>query len=107
MRGMKFWGGGTVRILLDHLRDEAKAHPLGSGHGMQWETSLVMAIRSDWVDPPRARRIRENKLPSQLKKQPQERLDYIATDANAELGNRALNLAAQRAAKLATDMLKP
>jgi len=106
MRGMKFWGGGTVSILSDHMRDEAKTHPLGSGHGMMWETSLVMALRSDWVDLPRARRIRENKLPSQLKKQPQERLDYIATHANAELGNRALNLAAERAAKLARDMLQ-
>jgi len=66
----------------------------------------VMALRPDWVDLPRARRIRENKLPSQLKNQPQERLDYIAAHANAELGNRALNLAAERAAKLARDMLQ-
>ncbi len=106
LRGMKFWGGGTCRILADHMAAEAKAHPLGAGHGMQWETSLVMALRKDWVDAPRARRIKENKLPSQLKKQAQERLDYIATDANAELGNRALNLAAERAAQLATDMLR-
>lgn len=103
---MKFWGGGTVRILRDHMSEEAKLHPLGTGHGMMWETSLVMAMHADWVDLPRARRIKQNKLPSQLKKQAQERLDYIATNANAELGNRALCLAAQRAAKLARDMLR-
>jgi creatinine amidohydrolase/Fe(II)-dependent formamide hydrolase-like protein len=101
---MKFWGGGTVSILRDHLEDEAKKSPLGTGHGMMWETSLVMAIRPDWVDLPRARRIKESPLPSQLKDQPQEKLDFIAT-ANAELGNRAINLAAERAAKLAREML--
>ena len=102
---MKFWGGGTVSILRDHLQEEAKKNPLAMGHGMMWETSLVMAIRLDWVDLPRARRIKENALPSQLKKQTPERLEFITT-ANAEYGNRVLNLAAQRAAKLAQDMLR-
>lgn len=103
---MKFWGGGTVSILRDHLKEQAKEDPLGTGHGMKWETSIVMALHPEWVDLPRAKRIKDHALPSQLKKQSQERMDHIAT-ANAELGNRVLNLAAERAAKLAQDMLKP
>jgi creatinine amidohydrolase/Fe(II)-dependent formamide hydrolase-like protein len=102
---MKFWGGGTVSILRDHLKEQAKEDPLGTGHGMKWETSIVMALHPEWVDLPRAKRIKNHALPSQLKKQPQERMDHIAT-ANAELGNRILNLAAERAAKLAQEMLK-
>ena len=103
---MKFWGGGTGSILRDHLKEQAKEDPLGTGHGMKWETSIVMALHPEWVDLPRAKRIKDYERPSQLKKQSQERIDHIAT-ANAELGNRILNLAAERAAKLAQDMLKP
>ena len=101
---MKFWGGGTVSILRDHLQDEAKRDPLSTGHGTMWETSLVMAIRPDWVDLPRAQRIVENPLPSQLKKNPKEKLAYIAK-ANAEYGNREIKLAVERTAKLARDLL--
>jgi len=103
---MKFWGGGVGSILRDHLKEQAKQDPLGMGHGMKWETSIVMALHPEWVDLPRAKRIKEHALPSQLKNQSQERIDHIAT-ANAELGNRILNLAAERTAKLAQEMLKP
>ncbi len=102
---MRFWGGNKGAILKDVLQEEVKKNPLIAGHGMMWETSVVMAMHPDWVDLPRARRIRESELPSQLKKQTQERLDCIAT-ANAEFGNRLLNLAAERVAKLAEDMLQ-
>jgi len=44
-------------------------------------------------------------LPSQLKNQPQPKFDHIA-NANAGLGNRVLNLAAERTARLAQEMLK-
>jgi len=102
---MKFWGGGTVTILHDFLEEEAKKNSLILGHGTMWETSLVMAMWPDGVDLPRARRIKESPLPSQLKDLPKEKLDCIAS-ANAEMGNRLLNLAAQRMAKLAQEMLK-
>jgi hypothetical protein len=103
--GMKFWGGGTTSILRDHLKEVAKEHPLGMSHGMMWETSLVMALHPEWVDLPRAKRIKDYPRPSQLSKQPQKNLDDIA-NANAELGNRELNLAAERAARLAREMLQ-
>lgn len=101
---MRFWGGGTVRILRDHLSELAKEDPLGTGHGMKWETSIVMALHPEWVDLPRAKRIHDHSLPSQLKDQAPERIDHIAT-ANAALGNRELDLAAERAAKLARELL--
>lgn len=103
---MKFWGGGTVSILRDMLPQIEKEHPHSGGHGMMWETSAVVAMRPDCVDLPRAQRIEENPLDSQLKKQPKARIDCIAK-ANAELGNRILNEAAKRAAKLAQEMLSP
>jgi len=102
--GMKFWGGGTVRLLREALAAEVEKDPMISGHGMMWETSLVMAFRPDWVDLERARRIEENFLPSQLKGQPAEKIARIAA-ANPEFGNRMLDLAAEQMAKLAQEML--
>jgi creatinine amidohydrolase/Fe(II)-dependent formamide hydrolase-like protein len=101
---MRFWGGGTCSILRDVMAAETKKNPASSGHGMMWETSLVMAMHPDWVDLPRAQRIQKYPLDSQLKGQPQKAIDCIAT-ANAELGNRMLDTAAQRAANLAKGML--
>jgi creatinine amidohydrolase/Fe(II)-dependent formamide hydrolase-like protein len=101
---MKFWGGGTIRLLREALAAETQKDPTISGHGMMWETSLVMAFRPDWVDLERAQRINENPLPSQLKGQSAERMARIA-DANSEFGNRMLNLAAEQMAKLAQEML--
>ncbi|MGQ9556256.1 MAG: creatininase family protein [Anaerolineae bacterium] len=101
---MRLWGGGLVSILQDVLEEGERQEPGSMGHGMLWETSLLMAIREDWVDPPRARRIAESPLPSQLKGQPAERLARIEM-ASAEYGDRMLDLAAERLAKLAMDML--
>ena len=101
---MKFWGGGTVRLLRDVLAVESEKDPTISGHGMMWETSLVMAFRPDWVDLSRAQRINENPLPSQLKGQSAEKLARIAS-ADPEFGNRLLDIAAKRMAKLAREML--
>lgn len=101
---MRFWGGGTVTILHDFLQEEQKKNSLILGHGTMWETSLVMAVRTDWVDLERVKRIKQGPLPSQLKDLPQPKLDAIAA-ANPELGNRLLDLAAQRLADLARKML--
>lgn len=101
---MKFWGGGVLDLVRDWLQGEAKREPLAMGHGMMWETSLMMAIHPDWIDLPRAQRIKDGPLLSQLSKQPQPAIDYIAK-ANAEYGNRAITLAAQKAAELARGLL--
>lgn len=101
---MAFWGGGTVRLLQDVIDAEQEKDPLIGGHGMMWETSLVTAVRADWVDLPRAQRIKEHTLPSQLKKQPAEKIARIAS-AHPEFGNRLLDTAAERLAKLAQEML--
>lgn len=102
---MRFWGGGTIRILRDVLADVVKKEPLSRGHGMMWETSMALAIRQDWVDLPRAARIKSSPLPSQLKPQSDEAIAYIAK-ANPELGNFLINTAAERIARLAEEMLK-
>jgi len=102
---MRFWGGGTCTILHDFLEEESKKKSLILGHGTMWETSLVMAALPDRVDLPRAKRIKAGPLPSQLKGCRPEVLDCIAT-ASAEMGNRLIDLAAQRTAKLAQEMLK-
>ena len=64
------------------------------------ETSMNMAAHGDWVDLPRAKRINISPISSQLKGQPQIKLDKIAF-ANIEFGNRMLNVAAERIAKIA------
>lgn len=103
--GMRFWAGNKGSVMQDVLKEEAKKNPHITGHGMMWETSGVMAMHREWVDLPRARRIRESLLPSQLKKGTQEQLDCIAT-SSVEFGNRLYNLAAQHVAKQARDMLQ-
>jgi len=102
---MRFWGGGTLRILREVLTEDIKKDPKMAGHGTMWETSLVMALQRDWVDVSRAKDIKTNPLPSQLKTCKDDVLAYIAK-ANPELGNRHLNIAAERLAKLADEMLK-
>lgn len=104
MGAMKFWGGGVLGLVRDWLQGEAKREPLAMGHGMMWETSLMMAIHPDWIDLTRAQRIKDGPLVSQLSNQPQPAIDHIAK-ANAEYGNRAITLAAQKAAELARSLL--
>ncbi len=102
---MKFWGGGTVSLLKDELEKMGKEQPLVGGHGMMWETSIVMAIHEHWVDLSRVDRIKDSPLSHQLKGQSGERIEAIKK-ANAAFGNRFLNLAADRLAKMAADLGK-
>jgi creatinine amidohydrolase len=102
---MRFWGGGTVSIMRDFLDQQAKKDASILGHGTMWETSLVMALRTDWVDLPRAQRIPESPLPSQLKNIPSKTLQAIAR-SNAEFGSRLLDDAARRLASRAKAMLR-
>ncbi len=105
VRGMKFWGGGTVSLLRDALDKLDQEQPLLGGHGMMWETSIAMALNEHWVDLSRVDRIPDSPLSHQLKNQSPERLEAVKT-ANPVLGNRFLNLAAERMAKLAADLLR-
>jgi creatinine amidohydrolase/Fe(II)-dependent formamide hydrolase-like protein len=106
--GMKFWGGGTIRILREVLDEEEKKNPLMGGHGMMWETSVLAAFRPNWVEVDRAARIKYSPYPSSLKKhatEDSERIAYIAK-ANPAFGERFLNIAAERLAKIAKEMLQ-
>jgi hypothetical protein len=71
-----------------------------------WETSIVMALHEHWVDLSRVDRIQESPISHQLKNQPPEKIQAIKS-ANAALGSRFLNLAAERMVKLAASLLKP
>jgi creatinine amidohydrolase/Fe(II)-dependent formamide hydrolase-like protein len=99
----KIWGGGTIRILDDILKQEMEKEPRIGDHGMMWETSMVAAIRPDWVEVKRAKRITECPLPSQLKGAPPDDIAYVAY-ANPEYGKMLLNVAAECLAKLAKEM---
>jgi len=101
IRGMKFWGGGTVRILKDVYDAQP---PTVAGHGTMSETSLVMAINPNWVDLSRVPYIKDSPISHQLKDLPAEHLANIRT-ANAEYGNKLLDLAADRLVKLANERL--
>jgi creatinine amidohydrolase/Fe(II)-dependent formamide hydrolase-like protein len=105
IHGMRFWGGGTVSLLRNAMDELVKQQPLVGGHGMMWETSIVMALHENWVDLSRVDRIKDSPISHQLKDQTPERIQAIKT-ANAALGNRFLNLAGERMAKLAADLLK-
>ncbi|MBM4091267.1 MAG: creatininase family protein [Planctomycetes bacterium] len=104
IRGMRFWGGGLVRILKDELERMDEEHPLWGGHGAMWETSILRALNEQWVDLSRVDRIQESPISHQLKDLSPEKIQAIKL-ANVEFGNRYLDLAAERAAKLASDLL--
>jgi creatinine amidohydrolase/Fe(II)-dependent formamide hydrolase-like protein len=104
IRGMRFWGGGLVRILKDELKKMEEEHPLWGGHGTMWETSILRALNEQWVDLSRVDRIKESPISHQLKDLSPEKIQAIKL-ANVQFGNRYLDLAAERAAKLASDLL--
>ncbi len=102
---MRFWGGGTVSLLSDgFLSDLFRDDPLANGHGTMWETSMMVAIRPGLVDLPRAARIEESPLPSQLKGNDGAVLTRIAA-ANADLGERTFRAATDRLVAIARDLL--
>lgn len=102
---MKFWGGGIAGILRDVLDQERKKEPRINGHGMMWETSMLVAFRPNWVEVERAARIEKSPLPSQLKKCRPERIAHIL-NADPAFGERLINIAAERIAELAMEMLE-
>jgi len=105
IENMKFWGGGAVRILEDVLEEERRKDPNLGGHGAMLETSMIAAVRPDFVDVVRAARITASPLPSHLKAASPEEIAHIA-EANPEFGERLLNIAAERIAKVAMEMLE-
>jgi len=102
--GMRFWGGGLVSLMRDWLDDLERTDHAADGHGMMWETALVMAMRPDWVDLPRARRIMQSPLESQLQGPWPHKIERIQ-GATVEYGERWLAEAGERLARLATDLL--
>jgi creatinine amidohydrolase/Fe(II)-dependent formamide hydrolase-like protein len=101
---MRFRGGGTVSLLGDFLTELVETDPLTSGHGTQWETSLVMAIRPEWVDLTRLPHLEASPLPSQLRANRPEVYAHIE-HANPELGARILQAAVDSAVAKAREML--
>ncbi len=93
---MRFWGGGTVSLLGDFLTHIVQADPFAGGHGTHWETSLVMAIRPEWVDLARLPCLAETSWSSQLRANRPEVYAHIA-EANPELGERILQTAVDSA----------
>ena len=63
-----------------------------------------MALNEHWGPLSRADRIQASPLSRQFKDQTPERIEAVKT-ANALLGNRFLDLAAERMAELAADLL--
>ena len=101
---MLFYGGGTCDLLKDEIEKMHKDDATVGGHGGMWETALVMAIRPDWADLPRAERIVDAPFASQLQKMKPEKLARIK-DATVEFGERLLGLATDNAAAKATELL--
>jgi len=101
---MRFWAGGTVSLLGDFLTELQAADPLAGGHGTQRETSLVMAIRPEWVDLDRLPHLTDSPLPSQLRKNRPDVYAHIA-HANPELGERILQALVDSAVGKARGMM--
>ena len=103
--GIAILGGGTVSLLREQQDEMTRKDPLLGGHGMMWQTSLVMAINERWTDLSRVDAIKDSPLSHQLKDQSSERLQAIET-ANAAFGREMLDLAAQHLGKIAQELLK-
>lgn len=104
IRGMRFWGGGTLSLLEEFLPKLTRQDPLAGGHGTMWETSLVMAIMPDRVDLARAKEILDYPLKSQLQANSAEVIEHIQ-QANVELGEATLAAAVTTAVAKAEELL--
>jgi len=89
----------TVSLLKEDLAKLGNEHPLWGGHGMMWETSIVMAMNRNWTDLSRVDSIKASPLSHQLRAQPVENLNAIK-EANGDFGNEYLDLAAARLAHI-------
>ena len=105
IRGMRFWGGGTVSLLEDFLPELTRQDPLVGGHGTMWETSLIMAIRPEQVDLSRAQDILGDARRSQLQANSPEVIEHIQ-QANVALGEATLEAAVRTAVAKAEDLLR-
>jgi creatinine amidohydrolase/Fe(II)-dependent formamide hydrolase-like protein len=101
---MLVYGGGTVDLLQDEIRDMYAADRSVGGHGGMWESALVMAIRPDWADLSRAEKVTEAPFASQLKAMGAEGLARIR-DASVGLGEKLLQAATQKAVAHARELL--
>ena len=104
IRGMWFYGGGTVELLQEEIARMADTDPTLGGHGGMWESALVMAIRPDWTDLSRAERVPDAPFASQLQKMPPEALSRIK-DATPEFGEKLLEIAVDQAVSRARSLL--
>lgn len=104
IRGMKFCGAGTYSILSPLLGELGREKPGSTSHGTMWETSLMLVVAPEHVDLPRAQRILEGPLDSQLKANSPEVIAMIA-EANRELGEKSLELAVELTVAKAREML--
>ena len=104
IRGMNFFGGGTYSLAQDLVAELAREIPGSGGHGTMWETSLIMATAPGYTDLPRAERILSDPRPSQLQGNSPEVIARIQ-DANAELGEKTLQLTVDRVVVKAAELL--
>ena len=104
IRGMKFFGAGTYSLVQDFLAELAQQTPGATGHGTLWETSLLMATAPGYTDLPRAERILADPRPSQLQANSAEVIARIQ-EANAELGEKTLQLTVDRVVAKAQELL--
>ncbi|MCE5240760.1 creatininase family protein [bacterium] len=104
IRGMKFFGAGTYSLVQDFLAELARETPGSGGHGVMWETSLIMATAPGYTDLPRAERILGHPRRSQLQANRPEIIAGIQ-QANVELGEKTLQLTVERVVAKAEELL--
>lgn len=104
IRGMPFFGAGTYSLVQDFLAELAQERPGSTGHGTMWETSLLMATAPGYTDLSRATRILQDPRPSQLQANSPEVIARIQ-EANAELGEKTLQLTVERVVAKAKELL--
>ena len=96
---MRLWGGWPR----DERVPELQIEPIADGHGLTWETSLVAAVRDDWVEVSCASRTAESPYVSQVQAASPEAISHIS-DASAAAGERWLGAAAQYLAARAREL---
>jgi creatinine amidohydrolase/Fe(II)-dependent formamide hydrolase-like protein len=96
---MRFWGGWPR----DGRVPELQVEFLADGHGLAWETSLVAAVREDWVDVARASRTKASPFRSQVQAASPEAIAHIGR-VNAAEGSRWLDAAARHMAGVAREL---
>ena len=101
---MQIFTCGSTTFTHDLILADGASDPSPCSHGGKWETSMNMALNTEYVDLSRVRDIEDSPIPSQLKGRAEGTLQAIEA-SSADFGERLIETAACRLAETVRELL--